>query len=196
MNDEAQAACNSSDYWSGRYRSGDAPWDLREETAVFAALRRTDPLFMPRSDESRSVLVPGCGYGHDALSFARHGFHVTAVDFAPEPLVRLRAEADRADLHLAVLERDVFTLGWDLGGSFDIILEYTCYCALDPSRREEYVRTLGAVTKPGGLVAGLFWPAPTTCWVSWPTSPPPPRARRRTASSSPACDPTDRCAAT
>lgn len=158
MNDETEAACNSADYWSERYRSGDAPWDLREETAVFAAMRQTHPLFMPRSEESRTLLVPGCGFGHDAIAFAKAGYHVTAVDFAPEPLENLRAAADHAGLRISMLERDVFTLGWDLGQSFDVVLEYTCYCALDPARRNEYVQMLGTVTRPGGLVAGLFFP--------------------------------------
>lgn len=158
MINESNADCNSADYWSERYRSGDAPWDLREETAVFAALRTTNPLFMPRPDERRTLLVPGCGFGHDAISFAQAGYKVTAVDFAPEPLEQLRSASEHAGVALSILERDVFTLRWDLQDSFDVVLEYTCYCALDPSRRSEYVHMLGAVTKPGGLVAGLFFP--------------------------------------
>ena len=157
-NDTSQADCNSAEYWSKRYQSGDASWDLRGETAVFSALRASNPLFMPSPNESRTVLVPGCGYGHDAVGFARAGFDVTAVDFAIEALDQLRAIASNADVNVKILERDVFTLGWDLPQSFDIVLEYTCYCAIDPGRREEYVRMISTVTKPGGLVAGLFFP--------------------------------------
>lgn len=158
INDASQADFSSAEYWSNRYRTGDAPWDLRDETAVFNALRATNPLFMPSEEESRSVLIPGCGYGHDAVAFARAGFDVTAVDFADEALTQLRAMAASAGVNVKTLERDVFTLGWDLAEAFDIVLEYTCYCAIDPSRREEYVRMIAAVTKPGGLVAGLFFP--------------------------------------
>ena len=37
------------------------------------------------------------------------------------------------------------------------VVEHTCFCAIDPSRRSDY---LGAVTRllvPGGWLLGLFW---------------------------------------
>ncbi len=36
--------------------------------------------------------------------------------------------------------------------------EYTCFCAIDPTRRAEYVEVLHAILKPGGTLLGCFYP--------------------------------------
>ncbi len=156
--EDPSADCNTADFWSQRYQTGDHGWDLGNETAVFAALRGRHPLFTLSPGEQLSLAIPGCGFGHDALAFARSGFHVSAIDFAHEPLRYLSEQAHQEGLELAVLERDIFTLGWDLANSFDRVLEYTCYCAIDPNRRAEYAKVMSTIIKPGGYLAGLFFP--------------------------------------
>ena len=69
---------------------------------------------------------------------------------------RRLAEADGVDL--AVEQRDVFSLGRDYAGAFDGVWEYTCFCAIDPARREEYVRVLHTILRPGGLLLACFFP--------------------------------------
>jgi hypothetical protein len=59
---------------------------------------------------------------------------------------------------VAVEQRDVFTLDQDYAGMFDGVWEYTCFCAIDPARREEYVRVLHAILRPGGLLLACFFP--------------------------------------
>ncbi len=156
--DDAQQDCNNADFWSERYQTGDHKWDLGGETAVFQALRGRHPLFSLSPGQQLSLAIPGCGFGHDALAFAREGFQVSAIDFAHEPLEYLREEAQRQNLAMSILERDIFTLGWDLAASFDRILEYTCYCAIDPARRQEYAHVMATILKAGGYLAGLFFP--------------------------------------
>ena len=36
--------------------------------------------------------------------------------------------------------------------------EYTCFCAIDPARRDAYVRTIAAILKPGGWLLACFFP--------------------------------------
>ncbi|MCS6999846.1 MAG: methyltransferase domain-containing protein [Bacteroidota bacterium] len=149
---------SSPQYWSARYRSGDTPWDLGGETPALAAL--LDRIDFPRPTEfyQPRVLVPGCGYGHDALMLAQRGYRVTAVDFAPEPIEYLRQTARLAEVKLEALCCDIFDLPTLRGSVFDIVLEYTCYCAIDPKRRSEYATTLAQLIVPNGIVAGLFFP--------------------------------------
>ena len=45
-------------------------------------------------------------------------------------------------------------------GAFDGVWEYTCFCAIDPARREEYVRTVARDPPAGRLAARLLLPAP------------------------------------
>jgi len=42
-------------------------------------------------------------------------------------------------------------------GKFDYAYEYTCFCAIDPARREEYARAVHALLKPGGVLFGCFY---------------------------------------
>ena len=36
--------------------------------------------------------------------------------------------------------------------------EYTCFCAIDPARRADYVRTMAAILRPGGWLLACFFP--------------------------------------
>jgi len=54
--------------------------------------------------------------------------------------------------------RDVFTLGRELPNAFDGVWEYTCYCAIDPARRAEYVRSLAGTLRAGGWLLACFFP--------------------------------------
>jgi len=69
---------------------------------------------------------------------------------------RRLAAADGVDV--GVEQRDVFTLGRDYAGAFDGVWEYTCFCAIEPARREEYVRVLHTILRPGGLLLACFFP--------------------------------------
>jgi methyl halide transferase len=42
--------------------------------------------------------------------------------------------------------------------AFDGVWEYTCFCAIDPRRRAEYVRAMGAILRPGGWMLACFFP--------------------------------------
>ena len=104
------------------------------------------------------VAVPGAGRGHDARLLARHGYRVTAFDFADSAVAEARRLAAAEGVEVAVEQRDVFTLGQDCAGAFDGVWEYTCFCAIEPARREEYVEVLQAILRPGGLLLACFFP--------------------------------------
>jgi SAM-dependent methyltransferase len=138
--------------WEARYRSGDTPWDLGRAPAVLEAeLARLGP------GAGRTALVPGAGYGHDALALARAGWRVTAVDIAPSPCARLRERAVQQGLALEVLQADLLALPSTLEGRFALVWEQTCLCALDPAQRVPYVAALARVLAPGGLLLALLW---------------------------------------
>jgi SAM-dependent methyltransferase len=103
------------------------------------------------------ILVVCAGRGHDAREFARHGFQVTAVDFAPSAAQEMSRLTD-PDSPMEILQQDLFTLPHNLDGQFDYVLEYTCYCAIDPKRRNEFVDLIARLLKPGGLYISLAYP--------------------------------------
>ncbi|NOY06010.1 MAG: methyltransferase domain-containing protein [Chlorobi bacterium] len=148
-------------YWDERYRSGMTGWDTGAETPAFRSWLERHPEIHGRA------FVPGCGYGHDALMLARLGFEVTAVDVSDIALSRLRRAADAEHLCVETLNEDFFHLPEPLSGAFDLALEYTSYCAIDPARRREYVEVLVSVLKPGGVLVALLFP------IGWKEGGPP-----------------------
>jgi SAM-dependent methyltransferase len=104
------------------------------------------------------IAVPGAGRGHDARLLARRGYQVTAFDFSAAAVAAARRLAAAEAVKLAVEQRDVFALAHDHAGAFDGVWEYTCFCAIDPDRRDEYARVLHAILRPGGLLLACFFP--------------------------------------
>lgn len=144
--------------WDDRYTSGDTPWDLSGPTPEFARL-----LASGRLPKKARVLVPGGGRGHDAILFAEKGYEVDLVDFAPRALEAALIEAARHKVTVFAYRQDFFDLP-SLpyhAASYDILLEYTFFCAIDPSLRERYVKAAAGLLRPGGWLVGLFFPLST-----------------------------------
>jgi SAM-dependent methyltransferase len=129
--------------WEQRYQTQDMPWEKGEASPGLVDFLAAHPKL-----ERGTVLVPGCGTGHDARVWAAAGFTVTGYDLAPSA-IRLSGERTRA----AGLNAE-FVQGDFLADApprlFDWIFEHTLFCAIDPKRREEYVRAVARWLKPGG----------------------------------------------
>ncbi len=136
--------------WEAWYQEGDTPWDLGGPTPVFSRLIREER-FAPGK-----LLIPGAGRGYDAIAFAQAGFAVTTVDLAPSACAAMRERAKAAGVELEVRQADFFTLNET--AAYDLALEYTFYCAIDPGLRTAYRDQMARLLKPGGLLVGLFFP--------------------------------------
>jgi SAM-dependent methyltransferase len=143
---------SAPDFWEGLYASGGDGWELGQPAPPLVDLvGRTPP---PRG----RVAVLGCGRGHDARFLAARGYEVVGYDFSPAAVSAARALARRDGVDVAFEQRDIFTLGGEAAHAFDGVWEYTCFCAIDPARRDEYVRTVAAILRPGGWFLGCFFP--------------------------------------
>lgn len=138
--------------WEARYRAGDDPWDKGEPHPVL-------PFFVEshRGEISpdREVLVPGCGVGHDVGLLAKSVKKVTALDLAPEPLGRGQVRYPAENISWQV--GDFFVWYEDHEARYDLIWEHTCFCAISPDRRDDYVKAAWNSLKPGGLLMGVFF---------------------------------------
>ncbi len=142
---------NSPQKWEADYQCGTDGWDLGGPTPVFKRLA-VSQRFKPGR-----MIVLGAGRGHDAREFSRHGFDVTAVDFSPYVVEQMRQLTD-PNAPIEILKHDIFTLPNELNGSFDYMLEYTCFCAIDPQRRAEYADLVKRLLKPDGTYIDLAFP--------------------------------------
>jgi len=142
---------NSARKWEANYERQTDGWDLGGPTPVFKRLIASRQLIPGR------MIVPGAGRGHDAREFARHGFQVSAVDFASHAVYEMQRLADPA-APVEILQRDLFALPHELNSSFDYVLEYTCFCAIDPKRRAEYADLVTRLLRPNGMYIDLAFP--------------------------------------
>ena len=53
---------------------------------------------------------------------------------------------------------DIFNLPNYFTNYFDIVLEYTCFCAIDPSKRTDYVKVVKKILHSKGLFVALLFP--------------------------------------
>lgn len=135
-------------YWDKRYRQGDAPWNRGVHSP---ALEET----LSRLSRRGRALVPGCGQGHDARFLAEQGWEVVGIDFAPAALAEARSREGTP--RVGYEEADFLALSEKFSGTFDLIWEHTCFCAIPPERRSDYVQSAHRALKPGGKLLGIFF---------------------------------------
>lgn len=135
---------SSSSHWNLFYENDARPgWDMARPTPVLVeALVHARRLGLAAG---ASVVVPGCGYGHDAAGLLAEGFEVTGLDFAPLALQGARARYGGA---IAWSQADWFSPRL---GPWDAIFDHTCFVAMDPARRTDYVEACARHLRPDGL---------------------------------------------
>ena len=152
-------AVSSSGFWDALYANGEDGWELGTPAPPLDAWLDAGGRFAAANPGAPArVAVPGCGRGHDARLLARRGYLVDGFDFAAAAIAEARALAARERVAVSYAQRDVFTLADDHAAAFDAVWEYTCFCAIDPARRPEYLRVVHAVLRPGGTLLACFYP--------------------------------------
>jgi SAM-dependent methyltransferase len=141
---------NNPEFWESRYNSRETGWDLGQATPVFEEISQ--------KIKPGRICILGCGNGYDAMLFSRKGFDVTAVDFAPTPIRRIKKAAKKQSLNISTVQDDIFNLSSKYKNSFDYIVEQTCFCAIDPLKRLQYSCLAYDILKTGGQLIGLWMP--------------------------------------
>ena len=145
---------HAPEHWDALYRQGDTGWDLGA-----AAPPLVDLLAGPDAPPAGRLIALGSGRGHDALLFATQGFDVLGVDFAPAAVAAATAQAAAHGLteRAHFLQADIFALPPAYRSAFDVVLEHTCMCALDPRLLDEYAALVTRLLRPGGTYVALFF---------------------------------------
>jgi SAM-dependent methyltransferase len=140
----------NTDYWQQRWEKGETGWDIGYPSPPLVEFMETV------EDKEARILIPGSGNAYEAEALIRMGFENTfVVDLAPAALESLKRRFPE-------YPEDRMILGdfFELEGPFDIILEQTFFCALDPSQRQAYADKMFDLLRPGGILAGVLFDAP------------------------------------
>ncbi|MAB57078.1 MAG: SAM-dependent methyltransferase [Aequorivita sp.] len=137
-------------FWNHKYLSGETGWDIGQVSTPIKEY--IDQL----SDKNLKILIPGGGNSYEAEYLFENGFNnVFVVDISSIPLKNL-AERIPSFPKENLLHADFF----ELEDTFDLILEQTFFCALDPSLREAYTDKMHQLLKPDGKLVGLLFNIP------------------------------------
>lgn len=151
----ADAQLSDSQLWSQRYITHETGWDMGAPSP--SLLWAVDKLKLPKM----RVAVLGCGLGHDAHFMASKGHMVTGFDFSAEAIQSAEALYP-SQTNLKWVCKDVFEMSEEFKNSFDLVLEHTCFCAVDPERRKELVKVWKNILSDEGQVLGIFFVMPKT----------------------------------
>jgi len=134
-------------YWNERWKNSETGWDIGYVSPPLKAYMDQWP------DKSSAILIPGCGNAYEAQYLLQQGFgNVTVIDISPEAVARVQEATGNTDT-LHSICGDFFTHT----GRYDLILEQTFFCALDPQLRSAYAAQMSRLLKPGGKLAGLLF---------------------------------------
>ncbi|MEO9021558.1 MAG: methyltransferase domain-containing protein [Ginsengibacter sp.] len=136
----------ASSYWDNRYRNNETGWDMHKVSPPLKGY--IDSL----KNKDLKILIPGCGNAHEAEYLLDNGFkNVTLVDFSKVVTGNLKEKYKSRPIQ--IVHENFF----DHKRKYDLILEQTFFCALNPSLREKYVEKCWEILKDSGKIAGVFF---------------------------------------
>lgn len=135
------------EFWGNKYKLSATGWDLGTVSPPIKAF------FDGVSDKDLEILIPGCGNAYEAEYLHQQGFkNVHVLDLVEEPLNNLRLRIpDFPENHIH--QGDFFSHT----GCYDLIIEQTLFCAIDPSFRQAYAKKIHQLLKPGGMLVGVLF---------------------------------------
>ncbi|MEO5967147.1 MAG: methyltransferase domain-containing protein [Ferruginibacter sp.] len=132
-------------YWDDRYKSSQTPWDIG-----YASQPLTDYIDQLKNYDIE-ILIPGAGSGYEALYLFAKGFkNITVADISEVAIENLRKHFPK---EINIYHGDFF----DIDKKFDLIIEQTFFCALDPLRREDYANKVYELLKINGKLVGVLF---------------------------------------
>jgi methyl halide transferase len=103
------------------------------------------------------VLVPGCGLGHDVRAIAKASPEARVIGFDVAPLALTQAKKYNPAGSESYICGNLFRLPAEFVGAFDWVFEHTCFCAILPEQRLDYVRAVATALRESGQILGIFF---------------------------------------
>jgi len=140
----------SEEFWDYRYKKKETGWDIGFVSTPLKTY--IDQL----KDKNLKILIPGGGNSYEAEYLHNKGFkNIFVVDLSKKALQNLINRVPSFPLtHL--YHQNFF----DLEETFDLIIEQTFFCALDPNLRATYAQKMEALLNKNGKLVGVLFNIP------------------------------------
>ncbi len=136
-------------YWESRYLDNNIPWDMGGPSpALTEYLKSISP--------KTKILIPGAGPAWEAQWLEENGFENIHVIDISEKAVSDAKERIGPNSSINWWHGNFF----EHAESYDLVVEQTFFCALDPEMRNAYAEHMHKILKPGGRLMGLLFNFP------------------------------------
>ncbi|KAI1362121.1 S-adenosyl-L-methionine-dependent methyltransferase, partial [Xylaria arbuscula] len=167
--------------WNKCWEANCTPWDRGGPSMALYDLLKENPdgmISLPTEGSLKRALVPGCGRGHDVLLLSSFGYDVYGLDVSTQALEEARQNAGKvlsegpgqgqgiyelvAGKRGAInwTHQDFYAEKWkDVPMAFDLIFDYTFFCAMPPPLRPAWAAKMKSLLSPGGRLVCLEFPS-------------------------------------
>lgn len=140
----------NKNYWEERYQKDETGWDIGYPSTPIKEY--IDQL----TNKELKILIPGGGNSYEAEYLFNLGFkHIYVIDLAKQPLENIKQRVPNFPEN-QLIQGDFF----DLNDPFDLVIEQTFFCAINPSLRKNYVAKMHDILKGNGKIVGLMFQVP------------------------------------
>lgn len=139
----------SADFWNKKYKDNKIGWDLGAISPPLKAY------FDQLENKELKILIPGGGYSYEAEYLFNIGFkNIFVVDVSTIALKNIKNRIPSFP-ESQLLHANFF----DIEDTFDLVIEQTFFCALNPELRPKHASKMHSVLKPKGKLVGLLFDA-------------------------------------
>ena len=139
-------------FWKDKYLNNTTGWDIGY---ISTPLKE---YFEQLENKDLNILIPGCGNGYEAEFLHNRGFkNVFILDIAEQPLENFSKRVP--NFHKEHLIHGDF---FNHNGTYDLIIEQTFFCALNPILRNNYTEKVSQLLVNDGKLVGLLFDLPLT----------------------------------
>ncbi|WP_410219689.1 methyltransferase domain-containing protein [Pedobacter sp.] len=134
-------------YWQDRWLNKQTRWDIGYASPPITTY------FENYSDKNAVILIPGCGNAYEAEFLVKNGFtNITLIDIAPKAVEILKEKFSTYPA-IKIICEDFFKHE----GNYDLIIEQTFFCAINPNNRKAYAQKSAELLNPEGKIIGLLF---------------------------------------
>ncbi len=134
-------------FWNTLWENKITHWDIGYPSPAITDFMSKYP------NKDASVLIPGCGNAYEAEFLVKNGFNdITLIDIAPIAVNYIQEKFANYS-QIKIFCEDFF----EHDKKYDLIIEQTFFCALDPKKRNDYASHSASLLNPNGKIVGLMF---------------------------------------
>ncbi|KAG0338767.1 hypothetical protein BG004_007090 [Podila humilis] len=160
--EEVQGLAKTKGGWNELWRRDIHPWDNEVPSPALVEVIEQKPI-KDQIPKTGNVLVPGCGRGVDVFYLGNPNRKAYGLDISPIAVQQckdIRTKKGIPESQAEFIDGDFFNFETPTGG-FQLIYDYTFFCAIPPELRTAWGARMAEITSKDGILITLMFPIGT-----------------------------------